>query len=253
MLRFAYDTINWGETCDLSAACAEIGAAGWHAVELFGHSLDWLGTPAHLRSILHGLTPATLFGSIALPASEQQRAIHMRRIEYAAEIGAEAYGLVGAGRLRTRPPSAAEIGEAAALCEDLARYGAPLGVTVAYHPHTGCTVETEAEIDALLNETQALTLCLDASHIALVGEDPLAHLRKYRERTGYIHLKDWADGNFTEMGRGTLGIDFPVILRELERQQFKHWVVVEQSRSTVSPAHSAQVNADYLRSIGYSI
>ena len=253
MLRFAYDTINWGETCDLAAAFAEIRQAGWKAAELFGHSLDWLGTPAHLKATLDGLIPATLFGSVAIPSSDQQRTIHMRRVEYAAEIGAEAYGLVGGGRMRTRPPSAAEIKQLAVLCEELAEYGAPLGVTVAYHPHTGCTVETEAEIDALMNETEKLTLCLDASHIALVGEDPVAHLRKYRARTGYIHLKDWADGSFTEMGRGKIGIDFPAILHELEQQQFKHWVVVEQSRSEVSPFRSAQVNAEYLRSIGYQL
>jgi inosose dehydratase len=124
---------------------------------------------------------------------------------------------------------------------------------VAYHPHTGCTVETEAEIDALMNESRALTLCLDASHIALVGENPVAHLRKYHDRTGYIHLKDWANGAFTEMGRGDIGIDFPAILHELERQRFEHWVVVEQSRSDVSPLRSAQLNADYLRSIGYPL
>ena len=182
-----------------------------------------------------------------------KRALHKRRIEYASEIGAAAYGLVGGGRMRTRPPNAAEIKDLAGLCEDLAVYGSGLGVTVAYHPHTGCTVETEAEIDALMNESQALTLCLDASHIALVGEDPVSHLRKYRARTGYIHLKDWADGAFTEMGRGKIGIDFPAVLRELEAQQFAHWVVIEQSRSDVSPLRSAQVNADYLRSIGYPI
>jgi hypothetical protein len=55
------------------------------------------------------------------------------------------------------------------------------------------------------------------------------------------------------MGRGNIGIDFPAILRELERQQFKHWVVVEQSRSDVSPLRSAQLNAGYLRSLGYPL
>ncbi len=253
MLRFAYSTINWGDTCDLPAAFAEIQQAGWKAAELFAHSLDWLGTPSHLKTTLNGLIPATLFGSVDIPSSDRQRALHKRRIEYASEIGAEAYGLVGGGRMRTRPPNAAEIKDLAGLCEDLAVYGSGLGVTVAYHPHTGCTVETEAEIDALMNESQALTLCLDASHIALVGEDPVSHLRKYRARTGYIHLKDWADGAFTEMGRGKIGIDFPAVLRELEAQQFAHWVVIEQSRSDVSPLRSAQVNADYLRSIGYPI
>ncbi|HEY3290947.1 MAG TPA: sugar phosphate isomerase/epimerase, partial [Anaerolineae bacterium] len=104
-----------------------------------------------------------------------------------------------------------------------------------------------------LNETHKLTLCLDASHVALVGEDPVAHLRKYRDRIGYIHLKDWTHGAFTEMGRGSIGIDFPAILHELETMNFTHWVVIEQSRSDVSPLRSAQVNAEYLRSIGYSM
>jgi inosose dehydratase len=251
VLRFAYSTINWGDTCDLPQACAEIRQAGWNAAELFAHTLDWLGTPNHLKATLNGLIPATLFGSVDLPSSERQRTLHKRRIEYAAEIGAEAYGLVGGGRLRTRAPSAADIRDLAGLCEDLARHGATLGVTVAYHPHTGCTVENEAEIDALLNESQTLQLCLDASHIALVGEDPLSHLRRYQARTGYIHLKDWGKGAFAEMGRGSIGIDFPAILRELEAQQFAHWVVIEQSRSDETPLRSAQINADYLRSIGY--
>jgi inosose dehydratase len=253
VLRFAYSTINWGDTCDLPTAFAEICQAGWKATELFAHSLDWLGTPTHLKATLNGLIPATFFASVDLPASDRQRTTHMRRIEYTAEIGAEDYGLVGGGRLRQRAPSPADIHDLAQLCEDLAKYAATLGVTVAYHPHTGCTVETESEIDALMNETQALTLCLDASHIAVVGEDPVSHLRKYRERLGYVHLKDWANGAFAEMGRGTIGIDFPAILRELEAQHFDRWVVVEQSRSDVSPLRSAQINADYLRSIGYSI
>src|SRR5262249_21646689 len=122
-----------------------------------------------------------------------------------------------------------------------------------YHPHVGCTIETEAEIDILLNETKKMQLCLDASHIGLVGEDPVAHLRKYKSRTGYIHLKDWAAGKFVEMGQGTIGLDFVAIPDELNAQQFSAWVVIEQSRSDVSPAESARINAKYLRDHGYAI
>ena len=138
-------------------------------------------------------------------------------------------------------------------CEELAKYGADKGVGLAYHPHVGCTIETEAEIDILLNETRQTQLCLDASHIGLVGEDPVAHLRKYKARTGYIHLKDWAAGKFVEMGQGTIGLDFAAILAELQAQQFPGWVVIEQSRSDVSPAESARVNAQYLRDHNYSL
>lgn len=250
-LRFAYSTINWGETCDLAAASREIAGAGWSAVELFNHSLDWLGPAARVREALGTVGAATLFGVVSVPTDAVQLGKLKNHVALAAELGVEAIGLVGGNRLRQRPPSVPEIRDLARFCEELAVFAAARGVTVAYHPHVACTIETQAEIDALLEQTETLTLCLDASHIALVGEDPVAHLRQYRARTGYIHLKDWARGAFTEMGRGTLGIDFGAILRELEAQRFDGWVVVEQSRSDVSPAESARVNAAFLRTLGY--
>lgn len=252
-LRFAYSTINWGTKPDLVAMFQSIRDADWQAVELFDHSLDWLGTPAHLQGVLNGLQVATFFGGVEVPVSAEQLTIHKRRMDYAALFGATMYGLVGGSRLRMRPPSSDEYKNLAAACEELAVYGADHGVTLAYHPHVGCTIETEAEIDLLLNETQKMQLCLDASHIGLVGEDPIAHLRKYRARTGYVHLKDWAAGKFVEMGQGTIGLDFPAILRELEAQHFEGWIVIEQSRSDVSPAESARVNAVYLRELNYSL
>ena len=104
-----------------------------------------------------------------------------------------------------------------------------------------------------MDQTKVLTLCLDASHIALVDEDPIAHIRKYRDRTSYIHLKDWARGKFVEMGQGTIDIDFATIFQELADNQFGGWVVVEQSRSDVSPSASAQANAAFVKSLGYSL
>lgn len=252
-LRFAYSTINWGETPDLAQTFAEIRDAGWHAVELFWHSLDWLGPVPRLLAALGDLRVATLFGAVGVPTDRIQLTKLKNQVDYAAELGAEAFGLVGGNRLRWRPPSDEEYRDLARFCEELAEHGANRGVTVAYHPHAACTIEAAAEIDRLLAETAALTLCLDASHIALVGEDPLAHLRAYRSRTGYVHLKDWARGKFVEMGQGTLGIDFAAILRELEDQQFGGWVVVEQSRSDVSPLASARTNAGFLRHLGYSL
>lgn len=252
-MRFSYSTINWGETPDLEPAFAEIREAGWGAVELFLHPLDWLGPPARLVDRLGGLTAATLFGTVVIPVDADQRTRHERRIDYAAAIGAPIYGLWGGDRLRWRPPSAEEEAGMAQMCEGLAVYGAAQGVAVAYHPHVATTIETEPEIDRLMARTRALTLCLDASHIALAGEETIAHLRKYRERTGYVHMKDWARGKFVEMGRGTIGIDFPAIFAELEAQRYGGWVVVEQSRSDVSPLESARVNAAYVRGLGYDL
>ena len=86
-----------------------------------------------------------------------------------------------------------------------------------------------------------------------MGEDSIAHLRKYRARTGYIHLKDWANGKFVEIGGGTIGLDFGLILAELSAQRFSGWVVVEQSSSTVSPLESARINARHVKSFRYKL
>jgi sugar phosphate isomerase/epimerase len=252
-LRFAYSTINWGTTPDLDAVFSEIREAGWWAVELFVHPLDWLGTPGNLRAKLGGLQVATNFGVVDVPTSRDQLTKLKNQIDYAALFGAEAIGLVGGNRLRWRPPTTEEYADLARFCEELAIYGASKGVAVAYHPHVACTIETEDEIDRLMDQTKVLTLCLDASHIALVDEDPIAHIRKYRERTSYIHLKDWAHGKFVEMGQGTVGIDFAAIFRELTDNQFGGWVVVEQSRSDISPLTSAIANAEFVRNLGYSL
>ncbi len=252
-LRFAYSTINWTTTPDMAATLAEIQQAGWQAVELFNHSLDWLGTPDHLQRLLNGLQVPVFFGSISMPTNHDQIETHKRRMDYASLFGATQYGLVGGSRLRYRPPTDAEYTGLADACEALAVYGADLGITIAYHPHTGCTIETEAEIDILLDRSQRTQLCLDVSHVALVDEDPVTQLRKYRDRLGYVHMKDWARGKFVELGEGNIGLDFPTILAELDSWPFNGWVVIENSRSDISPAHSAKFNADYLMGLGYNL
>ena len=253
MVQFAYSTINWGPTCDLPVALSEIRQTGWGAVELYQHALDWLGPPSVVREQLDGLQVATLFGSVTLPVDERQRTTQKRRIDYAAEIGATAYGIGGGQRLRQRSPNDAEYAELSRCFEELAIYAADKGVAVSYHPHTGWTVETSEEVDRLLAGTRALRLCPDASHIALVDEDPIETLHRFWDRIGYIHLKDWARGKFVELGRGTIGIDFPTLLRDLDDRGFAGWVVIENSRSDVSPATSARINADYLTGLGHRI
>lgn len=252
-LRFAYSTINWGVNCDIPKCLDEIQSTGWGAVELFAHSLDQMGTPATIARQLNGLVPATVFAGIDLPVTDEQRKVQRNRITFAAEIGASDYGLVGGGRHRFRPPADDEYNELSDFCEELAVFGDEIGVSVDYHPHVACTIETSQEIDRLVNRTEKLKLCLDASHIALVDENPVAVLDHYWDRLGYVHLKDWGRGKFQELGRGTIEIDFPGILAHLVERRFASWVVLEQSQSDVSPLKSAQINAAYLTQLGYDI
>ena len=148
--RLGYSTITWGPTPDLDRVLGTIADAGWEGVEFISVSMDWLGTPKRLRGLLdkHGLPPVCMFGSASLGddaghALERQRRI----IEYAAELGCPIYCFLGGNRTALRRPSAAEFKRLAEQAESLIDYAEPFGLTVTYHAHPRCTVESEAEQD----------------------------------------------------------------------------------------------------------
>ena len=121
------------------------------------------------------------------------------------------------------------------------------GMKCAAHPHVGGYLETDFEIDALLERTDSelVGLCFDMAHIAYGGGDPVAVLDKWRDRTWYLHIKecdgrvreevigregDYYDGVssgvFPELGKGT--VDWQGINRILHEMDFDGWGTVEQ-------------------------
>ncbi|MXX26808.1 MAG: TIM barrel protein [Caldilineaceae bacterium SB0668_bin_21] len=121
------------------------------------------------------------------------------------------------------------------------------GMRCAAHPHVGGYLETDFEIDALLERTDSelVGLCFDMAHIAYGGGDPVAVLDKWRDRTWYLHIKecdgrvreevigrggDYYDGVssgvFPELGKGT--VDWQGINRILHEMDFDGWGTVEQ-------------------------
>ncbi|MBI9098357.1 MAG: TIM barrel protein [Spirochaetaceae bacterium] len=87
------------------------------------------------------------------------------------------------------------------------------GLTAVYHPHLGSIVETQEEIDIVLNESD-IQLCPDTGHIFGAGSDPVAVIKKYLPRIPYVHLKDMKDGNFYPPGDGE--IDFPSMITAMK-------------------------------------
>jgi inosose dehydratase len=74
----------------------------------------------------------------------------------------------------------------------VAAIAAEAGVRPVLHPHAGTYVEHPDEIDRLLEALDAseIGLCIDTGHSAYAGIDPVALLRRYGDRTEYLHLKD---------------------------------------------------------------
>ena len=143
------------------------------------------------------------------------------------------------------------------------------GMRCAAHPHVGGYLETEFEIDALLERTdpELVGLCFDMAHIAYGGGDPVAVLDRWRERTWYLHIKecnghvrkqvierggDYYDGVgsgvFPRLGEGT--IDWHAINRILHEMNYDGWGTVEQDilpAMGIDALESARLNRAFLK------
>ncbi|WP_328766931.1 TIM barrel protein [Streptomyces sp. NBC_00286] len=64
-------------------------------------------------------------------------------------------------------------------------------VHLVIHPHADSHIQTQPEIERLLNESDSryTNLCLDTGHVAYGGGDNLDLIRRYGERVGYVHIK----------------------------------------------------------------
>ncbi len=145
------------------------------------------------------------------------------------------------------------------------------GLRTVFHHHCAGYVETPAEIDQLMSLTDPslLGLVLDMGHYKFGGGDPLSALIKHQSRIWHIHFKDchaeiaaqsvkegWdyfksvGSGVFCELGKGS--VDFPAIVKELNKQKYDGWIVVEQDvlPGMGNPKICALRNREYIKSLG---
>lgn len=137
-----------------------------------------------------------------------------------------------------------------------------------YHHHMGTGVQTESEIDKLMELTDPTLVYLlyDTGHLVCSGEDPIRILKKHSNRIKHVHLKDVrADlvakvkaenisfldgvrlGMFTVPGDGS--IDFVPIFKALKDENYEGWFIVEaeQDPAKADPLEYAQIARKYIR------
>lgn len=128
---------------------------------------------------------------------------------------------------------------------ELAERMAEFGVGMAFHHHMGTIVETDEEVDRLMEVTrESVGLLFDTGHCLFAGGDPDALLRRHLDRVVHFHCKDvrrpvldearrqdmsFMDavmkGIFTVPGDGS--VDFEALLKPLAKRGYKGWLVVE--------------------------
>lgn len=135
------------------------------------------------------------------------------------------------------------------LCTGVNRLGKvakDMGITLTFHHHMGTVVQTAAEIDRLMENTdpEYFNLLFDSGHLAYCGEDYMYILKKYINRIKHVHLKDIRPaviqkvkdghksflegvrlGTFTVPGDGA--IDFKPIFNVLDENDYAGYVLVE--------------------------
>ena len=121
-----------------------------------------------------------------------------------------------------------------------------MGIALTLHHHMGTVVQTEAEIDRMMENTdpELFSLLFDSGHLAYCGEDYMSVLKKYAKRIKHVHLKDIRPdviakvkaehlsflqgvrmGTFTVPGDGA--IDFAPIFDVLAETGYEGYVLVE--------------------------
>lgn len=65
------------------------------------------------------------------------------------------------------------------------------GLQIQFHPHADTHVDTHANVERFLAETdpEVVSLCLDTGHISYCGGDNLKLIQDHPDRIGYLHLK----------------------------------------------------------------
>jgi inosose dehydratase len=146
------------------------------------------------------------------------------------------------------------------------------GVQLRFHPHADYHVETQAQTERFLEETDPdfVSLCLDTGHLAYRQADVPAIIRKYPERIGYVHIKqmdpaiaararaeDLPFGQAVAQGASVeppAGLpDVPSVLAALAELDADLYVVVEQDMYPVEfdlPLPIATRTRQYLNSQG---
>lgn len=128
---------------------------------------------------------------------------------------------------------------------EFARYTQKQGVQIAYHHHMGTVIETEEDINHLMENTgDEVGLLLDTGHLTFAGANPLAIAERWAKRINHVHCKDIRpdvlndvknrktsfldavlSGVFTVPGDGC--VDYPAIFQVLKKQNYGGWLVVE--------------------------
>ena len=250
-MKFANMTYDWGDRPDTEQMLREIRETGWEGCET-RLTADWMGMPDRVRELVKK-TGCEIFCLSRETAPSDVDHWYMnvlqRLIEYADAIGVRNIMFFPSGRPWGRPPTNDELGKFAEAAENLAKYAAKYGITTSFHHHSNYMVETIAESEIVLNQTETLKLCLDCYHTHIFGEDFVEAYRKWKDRVHFVHVHDGNGLKLTDLGEGIVPVKES--LEGIRDLGYDGWVVTHGGTTDRSPKEKSRIRRDYLKSIGF--
>jgi sugar phosphate isomerase/epimerase len=262
--KLAISTLRW-KNPDLEPCLAALKAAGWDGWEC-RLPLDWLGTPQRVRRICDNVgLPLIAYTAGGSPDSREFENVesNKRRMEFAAEMGADVFMYMNGRKPEGRPVTRGDIKAAAEGAEQWADYAAQFGLELSYHIHTNLLVDSSEDWRYYMSLLDKAKLCIDVSHAQLWGYDPVQALRDFRSQLNYVHLQDYAfttrredgfyDPVWCDVGEYA-NVDFPAVRQVLTETGYDRWVTSVPGVPVVSPLEEAQrskATVHYLKEIGF--
>ncbi len=261
----------WGHQLDLDPVLTQMRSLGLTATELGpdGFLPQDSGISAAVLAA-EGLQAVGGFVPLVLhdPGVDPEPALH-RAIDHLVGCGAGTLVLAavtGVDGSRSRPELDAD-GWRHLLTEvdRVAALAATRGLQAVLHPHVDTMVETRADVQRVLDGA-SIDLCLDTGHLLVGGTDPLQVAREHAPRIAHVHLKD-VDGSLAEQVRAGAvsflgavgeGLFRPLghgdariadVVRELERNGYAGWYVLEQDVVLHGPQDAEAAVADVRTSL----
>jgi inosose dehydratase len=285
MVRIGINPLTWtnddlpelGENNSLETCLSEAKLAGYDGVELgrkFPRDAKVLGPilKQHELDLVSGWYSARL---LERSVEDEIKAMQphfdlLKKLNCKAMVFAEVSRCVHGDRsipLSRRPRMVEK--EWKLFCEKLdavARHLDKEGMKLAYHHHMGTVIESEDEVDRMMDSTSSVGLLLDTGHLTFAGGDPLRALKRHAKRIVHVHCKDIRkdklarakkqDSSFLDAVLGDVfavpgdgSIDFGPVLQGLASSGYKGWLVVEadQDPAKAHPLTHARIGHDCLR------
>jgi len=269
-VRFGVSPIAWfdsalsqfGKDMTLEVCLAQAREAGFSGIESgikFPTNAQALGVLLQRSglALVSGWFPGSLLSSSVL----EEKARMQAQVAACKALGAPLLAYTDAsGSIQSRFDTPASL-RARIDDEDFPSYGAKLtelanwiaenGMALTYHHQMGTIIQSQREIDLLLQHTgPAVSLLIDTGHLAYAGADVLSLTRRHADRITLVHCKDVRpevlkrvrqrdtslplavqDGVFTVPGDGF--IDFYAFARLLGEVGYTGWIVVEAEQDPV--------------------